>query len=156
MKKIFLPTYLPTLFSCVCNPKHIFLGFSLIFFWGLVNETFSNFKLNIFFITGFICSNKEVKQKVLINHISTSPTIQRGWGLQLCLFSKKWGRIYVSTKKGEVGVTEQEWRLLRESNLWLLLVFVFIDPRNITIPGIFIRVISFNIYPNRFYVKSKF
>ena len=47
------------------------------FFGGLVNATFSDLKVNIFFITRFICSNKYVKQLVLINHSCISPTLQR-------------------------------------------------------------------------------
>ena len=39
-----------------------------IFFGSIVNDTFSNLKLNAFIITGFIYSNKCVKQLVLINH----------------------------------------------------------------------------------------
>ena len=53
----------------------------------LVNNTFSNLKLIAFIITGF--SNKEAKQMVLINHIWIRPILQRGWGLEFCLFSKK-------------------------------------------------------------------
>ena len=33
----------------------------LIFFGSLVNDKFSNFKLNVFIISGVICSNKYVK-----------------------------------------------------------------------------------------------
>ena len=40
----------------------------MFFFESLVNDKFSNLKLNVFLITGFICSNKYVKQVVLINH----------------------------------------------------------------------------------------
>ena len=65
--------------------------------------TFSNLKLNSFIITGFICSNKYVKQVVLINLSWISPMLQIRWGLELCLFSKEWGRVHFSTKKGEVG-----------------------------------------------------
>ena len=35
-------------------------------FGCLVNDTFSNLKLNVFIITGIICSNNYVKQLVLI------------------------------------------------------------------------------------------
>ena len=49
------------------------------FFGSLVNGTFSNLKLNVFIITGFICNNKYVKQLVLIKHSWISPTLQRGW-----------------------------------------------------------------------------
>ena len=102
-----------------------FFALSLIFFGILVNDTFSNLKLNFFIITGFICSNRYVKQELLINHSWISPTLQREWGLEFCLFR---GR--------------------SRSNLWFLLIFVLINPRNITIQGICMGVTSFNIYPN--------
>ena len=69
----------------------------------------------------WICiSNKYVKQVVLINHSWISPTLQKGWELEFCLFFKKWGRVHFSPKKGEVGKIVEEWRLLRENNLCLL------------------------------------
>ena len=52
----------------------------------------------------------------------------------------KWSwlmRVHFSPKKGEVGKIEEEWKLLRENNLRLL-----------TIPGIYIKVTSFIIYPS--------
>ena len=49
-----------------------------LFCWGLVNDTFLNFKLIVFILTGFICNNKDVKQVVLINYGSKSPTLKRG------------------------------------------------------------------------------
>ena len=73
-----------------------------IFFGSLVNDTFSNLKLNVFIITGFICKNKYVKQVVLM----ISPTLQRGLGLEFCLFSTKW--VHFSPKKGEVGEIVEE------------------------------------------------
>ena len=57
-------------------------------------------------------SNKYVKQ-VLINNSWISPTLQKGWKLEFCLFFKKWGRVHFSLKKGEVGKIVEEWRLLR-------------------------------------------
>ena len=102
-----------------------FFALSLIFFGILVNGTFSNLKLNFFIITGFLCSNRYVKQELLINHSWISPTLQREWGLEFCLFR---GR--------------------SRSNLWFLLIFVLINPRNIAIQGICMGVTSFNIYPN--------
>ena len=65
-------------------------------------------------------SNKYVKQVVLINHSWISPTLQKGWELEFCLFFKKWGRVHFSPKKGEVGKIIEEWRLLKENNLCLL------------------------------------
>ena len=60
-----------------------------IFFGSLVNTTFSTLKVNVFIITGLICSNKYVKKLVLINHDFISSTLQREWGLEFRLFSKK-------------------------------------------------------------------
>ena len=48
--------------------------------------TFSNLKLYVFVITGFICSDKCIKQVVLINHSWISPMLQRGWELMRILF----------------------------------------------------------------------
>ena len=90
-------------------------------------------------------SNKYVKQLVLINHSWISPTLQKGWELELCLFFKKWARVHFSPKKGEVGKIIEEWRLQKENNLCLL---AGLNPRNITIPGIYIKVTNFIIYPN--------
>ena len=47
-----------------------------------------NFKLIIFINTGFICNNKEVKQVVLIKQTWICLTLQGGWRLVFCLFSK--------------------------------------------------------------------
>ena len=61
---------------------------SLIF-----NSKFSQWhilKFEIVFITGFIRSNKDVKQVVLMNQKWSPP--QRGWGLGFCLFSKNIGK----------------------------------------------------------------
>ena len=79
-----------------------------IFFESLVNDTFSNLRLNVFIITGSFCSNKYAKRVVLINHRWVSSTLQRGWGLEFCLFSKKWGRVHFSPKKTEVGKIVEE------------------------------------------------
>ena len=46
-----------------------------IFFGSLVNDKFSDLKLNIFIITGFICSKKYVKQVASINHSWISHTV---------------------------------------------------------------------------------
>ena len=43
------------------------------FLGSLVNDPFLYLKLNVFIITGFICSNKYVKQLVLINHSLSPP-----------------------------------------------------------------------------------
>ena len=59
-----------------------FVYFIIINFFGsLVNTTFSNLKVNIFIINSFICTNKCVKQLVLINHSCISPRLQREWRL---------------------------------------------------------------------------
>ena len=49
------------------------MSYQWYFFGSLVSNTFSNSKLNIFIITGFVCSNKYVKQLVLINHSCMAP-----------------------------------------------------------------------------------
>ena len=48
-----------------------------IFFGSLVNDAFSNLKLNVFIIIFLIWSNKCVKQLALINHSWISPMLQR-------------------------------------------------------------------------------
>ena len=45
----------------------ITLSVTLIFFWMFSKSTFSNLKLNVFIITGFICSNNYLEQLVLTN-----------------------------------------------------------------------------------------
>ena len=84
----------------------------MFFFESLVNDKFSNLKLNVFLITGFIFSNKYVKQVVLINHSWIFPTSQRRLRLEACLFSRKWGRVHFP-KKGEVGKIVKEGCLVR-------------------------------------------
>ena len=80
-----------------------------IFFGSLVNDKFSNLKLNVCIIISIICCNKQVvKQVVLINHSLISPILQRGRGLEFCLFSKKWRRVHFSPQKGEVGKIVEE------------------------------------------------
>ena len=69
------------------------------FFESLVNDTFSNLKLNAFIIT-FIIINRYVKQVVLIYHSWISHTLQRGLGFEFCLFSKKRGG-YIFLQKRE-------------------------------------------------------
>ena len=77
--------------------------------------------LTLFLVT------KEVNYLVLINHSCISPTLQKRWELEFCLFSKKiWWR-----RGGGGGL----W----ESSLWLLLVLAYVYLRNIT---------SLIIYPN--------
>ena len=88
---------------------YILLCLIINFFFGsLVNATFSDLKVNIFVITSFICSNKYVKQLVLINHSCICPTLQRKLELAFCLFSKKWGRLHFSPKKRKVGKIVEE------------------------------------------------
>ena len=86
---------------------------------------FSEHVTPVLYLDEFPCcwisiSNKYVKQAVLINHRWISPTLQKGWELELCLFFKKWGRVHFSPKKREVGKIIEEWRLLKENNLCLL------------------------------------
>ena len=92
-----------------CYLQHIFFCLTVnTFFGSLVNETFSNLKFNVFIITGSIFNEKYVKQVVLINSSSISPTLQKGWGLEFCSFFKKWGRVHFSPNKEEVGKTVAE------------------------------------------------
>ena len=56
---------------------------------SLLNDTFSNLKLIVVTIIGFVCSNKQVKQVLWINYSWISSTLKRGWGLEFCLSSKK-------------------------------------------------------------------
>ena len=86
---VHVPVWPKKLWVGHCYPKHIFLGLIINFFVSLVSETLSDFKFNVFIITGSIFSNKYVKQVVLINHSWISPTLQKGWGLEFCLFFKK-------------------------------------------------------------------
>ena len=72
-----------------------------IIFESFVNDTFSNLKLYVFIITGFICSNKYVKQVVLINHSWISPTLQMRTGVLFILQKIEEGTF--SPKKGKVG-----------------------------------------------------
>ena len=60
-----------------------------------MNDTFSNLKVIIFIITGFVCSNKYVKQVVLINYSWISPT-----GIRVLFFLRKMGRVRFRPKKG--------------------------------------------------------
>ena len=104
-----------------CYLLHIFFAqlFFFSFFGSLVNETFSDLKFNVFIITGSIFSTKYVKQVVLINHSWISPTLQKGWGLELFILQKM-GKGTFFSKKGEVGKIVDEWRLLRWNKLFLL------------------------------------
>ena len=45
---------------------YFIMSYHYYFFGSAINATFSNLKVNVFIITGFICS-KYVKQLVLIN-----------------------------------------------------------------------------------------
>ena len=76
---------------------HFKLMMTLLYRTRLVNNKFSNLKLNIFIIAGFICSNKYMKQLILISHRCISTTLKRR--LEFCLFSKKFGRINFSKKR---------------------------------------------------------
>ena len=66
--------------------------------------------------------------------------------LGLRLFSKKWWSVHFSLKTRKVGKMEG-WRLLRKSNLGLLLIFVFVNLRNTITQG---------IHKVKFKVKFKF
>ena len=93
-------------------------------------------------------SNKYMKQIVLINHSWISPTLQKEWELEFFFFFKIWGRVHFSPKKGEVGKIVEAWELLGGITYVYLLIFLFTNPRNITIQDIYTKVTSFIIYPN--------
>ena len=108
----------------------------LIFFGNLVNETFSNLKFNVFIITGSIFNNKYVKQVVYKREGDWSSVYSSKYG-EGTFFSKKrkgW------QNSGVMKAAEGEKFTFRFSSL-------FINPRNITIQGICIKVTSINIYP---------
>ena len=127
-KKSYLPTY-PIYLEHVTPsavPRHILI---------LLNQ--------------YWISNKYVKQIILINLNWISPTLQKGWELEFCLFFKNGNRVHFSPKKGEVCKIVEEWSLLRITTYVIyLLIFVFINQRNITIPGTYTKVTSFIIHPN--------
>ena len=56
-----------------------------------INETFSNLKLLVFIITGFISRNKEVKQVVLIIIAQSPPLYKEDVELEFCLLYQKIG-----------------------------------------------------------------
>ena len=116
-------------FILSCWSLYCYHVLSLMFFGSLMNDIFSNLKVIIFIITGFVCSNKYVKQVVLINYSWISPT-----GIRVLFFLRKMGRVRFRPKKGS-GWWNSSGRFLRESNLWSLLIFVFRNIRNITIQG---------------------
>ena len=78
---------------------------SLIFFlfvFILINDTFSNLKMIVFIITGFICSNKEVKHVILFYHSGISPTLQMQWGfaVMFILQNNGGGSYFPKQRKG--------------------------------------------------------
>ena len=88
-----------------------------------------------------------MKQVVLINHSWISPTLQKEWGLEFCLFFKKWVRVQFAPKKGEVSIIVEKWRLLRENNLCLLANLCVYKSKKHYNPR-YIKVTSSIIYPN--------
>ena len=71
-----------------------------IFFGSLVNTTFSTLKVNVFVITGLICSNKYVKKLVLINHgFALSPPRYKGSGDWSSVYFLKNEGVYIFPKK---------------------------------------------------------
>ena len=89
-----------------------------IFFGSLVNHEFSNLKLNVFTITGFICSNRYRKQVVLINHSSISPHITKEMGIGFLLILQKMGECIFCSKEGDV-------RKIVEEGFWRRVTYVF-------------------------------
>ena len=106
-KKKILPTYLSYLFIYLFIFEHItsnifFFALSLIFFWKFSKWKVLKFEIKCFIITGFIYSNKYVKQNAKRMGIGV-PFILHGGG-------------YIFLQKREVvGKIIEEWRLLRES-----------------------------------------
>ena len=81
---------------------YILLCLIINFFFGsLVNATFSDLKVNIFVITSFICSNKYVKQLVLINHSCIPPPHYKGNEDWRSVYSPKNGGGYIFPQKRE-------------------------------------------------------
>ena len=68
----------------------------------------SNFKFNVFIITGSIFSNKYVKQVVLINDSWISPTLQKGWD---------WSFVYSSKNEGGSISLKTRGRLLNSRGI---------------------------------------
>ena len=111
-------------------------------------------------------SNKYVRQVVLINHSRISPTLQKGWELEFCLYFKKWGRVHFSPKVSvtisEVRKIVEEWRLLRENNLCLLTNLCVnkskkqCSPRYINKSNKFYYIPKSQFFEIRFYVKFKY
>ena len=97
--------------------------------------------------------NKYVKQVVLINHRWITPTLQKGWDLELCLFFKKWGRVHFSLK-GQVGKIVEEWRLLRENNLCLITNLCVYKPKEHYNPRYIYKSNKFHYIPKFLYIYT--
>ena len=69
-----------------------------------------------------LLTKTQKNELVLINYSWISPPLQWGWGLGF----------YIS-KNRRVNFPSKKERLLWDSHLWLLLIFVFVNPRNIAI-----------------------
>ena len=69
-----------------------------------VNDKFSNLILNVFIITGFISSNKEVKQIALINHRWISANFTKGIGVGVLVMLQNMGvmRVIFPLKKRDL------------------------------------------------------
>ena len=69
-----------------------------------VNDKFSNLILNVFIITGFISSNKEVKQIALINYRWISPNFTKGIGVGVLVMLQNMGvmRVIFPLKKRDL------------------------------------------------------
>ena len=71
-----------------------------IFFGNLVNATFSNLKVYICIITGFICCHKYMKQVVLIKLYLPHVTKEMSIGVLLILQKLEEGRFFPKKERG--------------------------------------------------------
>ena len=119
--------------SPIWNEKHVL---SFIFFSKSSKCPILKFETNCY---GFICSNKELKQVVFINHSWMFPHFQNVIGVSILQHNRR--RCGKSPPllppphpplKNNNNNNKQK-RLLWESILLLLLIFVFINSINITI-----------------------
>ena len=122
------------------NWKKILLTYLSYFFWAC-NPRCHTQTLSYYWIS---ISNKYVKQVVLINDSWISPTLLKEWGLEFYLFFKKWSEGAIFHKRERLVKYEKNEGCWGRITYVYLLIFLFINPRNITIPGIYIKVTGFN------------
>ena len=109
---------------------------------GWIFRIFLYYYIVLFIITEFICSNQEVKQVVWLI-IAESSQFYKGERSWISVYSPKnqfWGKLTPTST-----LPPRQERLLWEINLWFLLVFVFVNPKNIKVCT---GVASFHVCPN--------